>query len=145
MRTIRLDGKIVDFVRKVKDVKRFGGEGAINKLVAEALRLFISKHDKCFSCPFHKAQIADIELGRQRLAKEAKESKKAHWAWVVCDTTLLAEAQRIATAGNTTARNVVEQALLEHMTRPPDCFECPFYAEMCQKNRTEQRELEVIA
>lgn len=135
MRTIRLDGKIVDFVRRVKDIKRFGGDGTINKVVAEALRLFIAKHDRCFACPFHKSQIADIELGRQKMAKDCKEPKKPKWAWVVCDVALLAEAQRVATAGNTTARNVVEQALLEHITRPPECGECPFYKEMCQGSK----------
>lgn len=135
MATIKLDKNIVDFIRRLRSDRNFGN-GTCQGVVGEAIRLFCGKHEACFSCEFHKDQLAGLETGRQRMAlDDCKAGKVAQSAgeWVLCKPEDLALIRMIARGYRRTAKQVVEQAVLEHLTRPPNCASCPFYAEMTGK------------
>lgn len=134
MATVKLDKTIVSFLRKVRKNPNYGN-GTATGVVASAIRHFAAKHEKCFSCEFHRDQVAGLELGRQQMALEAARAGAAGGAggeWVLCDGRQLGVARMIARNYRRTAKQIVEQAILEHLTRPPNCASCPFYAEMCQ-------------
>jgi hypothetical protein len=136
MRTVRLDKTIVSFVKKLKGSKRFGGYGTISQMVSEALKMFLGKHDSCLTCNYHKEQVARLELNKQKLALSqvaAGKEERPRGVWVLCPETLLAEARKYGVNYRAVAKDVVEQALLEHLTRPSQCQCCPFYEEMRKK------------
>jgi hypothetical protein len=130
--TVKLDIKIANAIRKAKILSRYG-DGTAKNLVSLAIKYLDEKHDECFVCQFHKDQVAGLELGRQKLALEAKrkgEAASIDGDWIPCDAADLKRAKAIAKSYRRTTKQVIEQAVLEHLTRPPNCSGCPFYAEM---------------
>ncbi len=105
----------------------------MSRLLSEGIKFFLKKHHQCFSCEFHKDQIVGLQLGRQKLALEAVASGKNSprgGAWVACPRSLIDASQKVAEHLGMTGKQVIEQAALEHITRPSQCDGCPFYAEM---------------
>lgn len=132
MATLKLDKAIVDFVRKIKSSKKFG-DGTMAGVLSRAVRFFRGKHKECFTCQHHKNNLAELELGRQAIAKEHLDKnsiKEGDVAWVSIPKEDYDLATGISTAYKRTVKNVIEQSVLEHITRPPACMECPFYKEM---------------
>ena len=135
MATIKLDKTIVDFLRKVRKSRKYGN-GTTQGVVSNAIRFFAAKHEQCFCCEFHKDQVAGLELGRQQMAIEALRTgveDPVPGQWVVCDDGPLDTARAIAKNYRRSAKQIVEQAVLEHLTRPPNCATCPFYDEVCKR------------
>jgi len=129
MATLRVDKTIVDFIKKVRDgTARFKGK-ALSEIVAESVLLLVRKHDKCFSCPHHLDQLAGLEAGRQKMAKD-RSSPKPGAGWVSCLDDVVHAANEYAVPYRRASRDVVEQAILEHLTRPKRCASCPHYEEM---------------
>lgn len=127
MPAIKIDQKIATFASKLKRDKRFG-EGSTKDLVGRAVLFFLDKHERCPACEFHRDQVAGLELGRQQVAK--KDGIPPGGKWVVMDHGVLRRAHDFAKKCGRPVRYVVEQAILEHVTRPPNCQECGFYSEM---------------
>lgn len=135
MATVKIDKKISNTIRKARVIGRYS-DGTAKQLLSLAVRYLDCKHDECFVCPFHKDQVAGLELGRQQLALESTRKGKSEdvsGEWVPCGDEELRIARAIAKNYRRTAKQVVEQAVLEHLTRPPNCADCPFFSEMRKK------------
>jgi hypothetical protein len=133
MPTVRLDKKIAGYIQQLRREKRFRGHGSRSRLLAESIRYFLNKHQACFTCKYHKDQVVGLILGRQKVSLEAKASGKSpqqDGAWLACPKSLIAEAQELGKYLGMTGKQVMEQAVLEHITRPSQCDGCPFYDEM---------------
>lgn len=138
MATLKLDKAIVDFIKKIKATRKFG-DGTIAGVLARAVRFFRDKHNECFTCQHHKNNLAELELGRQAIVKASLESgqnKEPDVSWVSIPQEDYDTATEISLSYKRTVKNVIEQAALEHITRPPACSQCPFYKEMCGRIRS---------
>jgi hypothetical protein len=104
----------------------FAKSKTISKFVADSLDIFLNKPEKCFDCERHRMQIATLELSRQRLAakKPCTINKRQ---WVRCNEALILRTKEYAQASGRSLREITEQAVLEHLTRPVDCFDCPIW------------------
>lgn len=130
MQSIRIDKKIIEFIKKVK-CSRFEGK-TMTMVATEALYAFCSKPQKCFSCPFHRDQLVGIETGRQSLALKALSSdapKVVEDGWIKVDQSVMDAATKYAESYGRSARIVFEQAIVEYLTMPSQCKECPFLTE----------------
>jgi hypothetical protein len=132
MATIRLDKDIIKFIHKVKDNKKFGN-GTVKSIISKSIAFFEKKHQQCIACQYHRDQVAGIELGRQRLAHSRKVRHEGEWAAI--DKSDLDKVRQFAIGYGRSVRHVVEQAIVEHLTRPPNCTACPFFSEMCESIR----------
>ncbi len=135
MPTVRIDKKIAGYIQQLRREKRFRGSGSMSRLLAESIKFFLNKHQKCFSCPYHKDQIVGLELGRQKMAMDSQASGKIPekaGTWMACPSDLIKASKSIGKHLGMTGKQVIEQAALEHITRPSQCDGCPFYAEMKQ-------------
>lgn len=147
MPTIKLDKKIVDFVRRIRKSKKYG-DGTMAGVVAFGIRFFRHKHEECFSCQYHKEHIAGLELGRQKLALDNLHStvqNDVDGDWVVIKRTEHDLLSKLALTYRRTSKQVAEQAVLEHVTRPPQCSTCPFYKEMCSSVKKREHKSAVIS
>jgi len=75
----------------------------------------------------HRDQIAGIEMGRQMLAlKSIKEGKapSLDGTWIKTDKETSELATRYAKAYRSTVKTVLEQALVEFLTKPKQCGSC---------------------
>lgn len=115
--------------------KRFGSQ-TLGGFVSECLSFFLSKHDECFSCQYHKDMVAGLELGRQSIARRGRSESKGEF--VQCNDEILKKCRAFAKNYGRPIRDIVEQAILEHITRSSKCFDCQFYKEMNDKQREEQ-------
>lgn len=142
MATIKLDKQIIAFIRKVSENRKFG-DGTMSGVVEDAIMFFSNKHDECFSCQFHKDQISGLELGRQRMAisdyADGKEAEETDGDWIKIEDAMLKRAENIGLHYRRSTKHIVEQAVLEHLTRPPNCIGCPFYAAMLVTMREDKR------
>lgn len=133
MRTVKIDKQIAGSLKKLvkteKFVRKFG-EQTVSAFVTESVRLLLEKHKECFSCSYHKALLADIELARQT---RARASGQKDGEWVQCDNAVLESAKTYAESYGCSSKHVVEQGLVEHLMRPAACKDCPFYKEMFKK------------
>lgn len=141
MPSIRLDKNVALSTRELCASKRLGN-GTSSGLIWEALKFFNGKHSECFVCPYHVKHVAGMELGRQKkalddMSKNAVQAPQVEW--ISIGMTALALAKRLARAQGKTAKVVVEQAVLEHLTRPPTCDKCPFYQQMCDSVKVRNR------
>lgn len=66
-------------------------------------------------------------------AARSDEPEPPPGQWVLCDDKQLDVARAIAKSYRRSAKQIVEQAILEHLTRPPNCTTCPFYEEVCER------------
>jgi len=130
MQSIRIDKKIIEFIKKVK-CSRFEGK-TMTMIATEALYGFCGKDQKCFACPFHRDQLVGIETGRQSLALKAFASgvrKVADDGWIKVDNSVMDAAKKYAESYGRSARIVFHQAIVEYLTMPSQCKECPFNKE----------------
>jgi hypothetical protein len=128
MRTIRLASSIIAAIRNRKDSARIG-DGTMSGILSRAMRLYANKHRECFECLSHRELVASLELARQKLAIHGDCGDDSEYVGI--RPREIALAKSLACQGKT-VRQVVEQALLEHVARPVTCDKCPFYDEMCQ-------------
>lgn len=140
MPTLRLARVIIDFISKVKH-RRPPSERTIKGLLGKAVRFYWHKHEQCFSCKFQIENIAGIELGKQKRVqacarKNVKQSLADKGLWVAFGTEEMKLAKRLSRVSGMSVRQIVEQAAVEHLTRPGKCAECPFYEEMCSRVKT---------
>lgn len=135
MANVRIDFQIATSLRALSKTdkfrRRFGKHTMLN-FVTESVRFFLKKHDECFVCPDHRDVVAGLELGRQSAAISDSLLPKT-FAFVQCEPMVLNEARAFSGRYNRTLRMIVEQAILEHLTRPSRCARCPFYEEMRAK------------
>jgi len=134
MASINVDSKIVDFVKSHPG--RFGGKN-LSSVIAEAILYLHSKKDDCFACPYHTSQVVGYYLGMQRkslqLARAAGPEKRELPEPVCanCDKRMLQLAKGISVSAQfSSMAKVVNDALVEHVTRPKECQLCPCYASM---------------
>lgn len=136
MARVKLDRSITNFVRQLAKNHKFG-EGTMSSIVETAILFMSSKNEACFCCEFHKDQVSGLEFGRQQMALSAIKNHepvaKTSGEWVVVGDHVLDKAKAIAKHYRRSTKCVIEQAVLEHLTRPPNCAPCQFYAEMCVK------------
>jgi hypothetical protein len=132
--TIRLNAKIVKAIRSRKRDRTLG-DGTIMGVASEAIRLFFGKHEQCFKCDDHRGILTGIEVARQMVAASGREPEVE---WVGLRKPDLDAAKGYARAYGT-MRNVVEQAIMEHLTRTSKCDACPCYGEMCSKANVRNR------
>lgn len=129
--SICLDKKILEGIRTIKKTERFVnrfGRTTLSEFVCASIKILANKSEHCFQCHFHKTQIANLELGRQRLAiAKTGAIKASKRQWVRCDAESLSIARAYGKRCGRTIREVVEQALLEQITRPSGCTDCPIF------------------
>jgi hypothetical protein len=128
MASIRIDAVIVRFAKaKAQSVGRLKGK-PLSVILAESLRSFLGKGEECFSCPHHQSQLADLELGRQKMALKTlgngKEGKSED-AWVTLRDDVHDAASVYAVTYKRSLKIIAEQAMLENLTRPSSCATCP--------------------
>ena len=125
-KSVCLDQRIVRGIQRAKSTERFVrkfGKMSVPGFIAASVAAFVKKPKECFSCEKHKRQVADLELGRQRVAFDGGAGKQKRW--VRCRSETIEVAKNHASLMGRSLRDVVEQALLEHITRPLDCIDCP--------------------
>lgn len=135
MANVRINSRIAQSVRALSKTEKFVrkfGKHTMRGFVTESIRYFLDKHKECFACPDHKDVVAGLELGRQSLAS-TDSSDPIEFSYVQCDPDILKRADEYSARYNRTLRVIVEQAILEHLTRPSRCAKCPFYEEMRAK------------
>jgi hypothetical protein len=125
----RISAAVVFAVRSKKKDQSLG-DGTLAGIASRAVRLYHHKHHKCFICKFHKELVAGLELARQKLALSGIEPCVNEFIGIRPKE--MQVASELANHDKTT-KQVLEQALLEHVARPKECTECPYYAEMCEK------------
>jgi len=139
MANVRIDQQIATSVRALSKTDKFRrrfGDHTMLSFVTESVLFFLNKHSECFVCPDHKDVVAGLELGRQSSASsDVLPAKK--FAFVQCDAMVLKKAEEFGGRYNRSLRMIVEQAILEHLTRPSKCSKCPFYEEMRAKIKPE--------
>jgi hypothetical protein len=135
MRTIRLGASVICAMRNRKTDASLG-DGTMAGIVSRAIRLYRHKHAKCFECSYHKEILAGLELARQKLAMSGCRGDDSEYVGIRPKE--VSVAKELACQGKS-LRQVVEQALLEHVTRPKACDKCPFYGEMCQEALVSKR------
>jgi transcription initiation factor TFIIIB Brf1 subunit/transcription initiation factor TFIIB len=131
MQSVRVDKKIIEFVRKVKTNQRLAGK-TMTMIATEAIYMFCSKPKECFSCSLHRDQLAGIEAGRQSLAQKALSSeadRKFDLGWIKVDKNTASVATVYAKAYGRTLQVVFEQALTEYLTMPGQCGQCQNHKE----------------
>ena len=128
MQSVRVEKKILDFIKKVKE--RGHVSGTITNISSRSIKFMCNKDKKCFSCPHHRDQLAGIEIGRQALALEAVESNSpwpCETGWIKVNEKLAKMASTYAWAYGRPIKAVFEQALVEYLTRPKECLTCECY------------------
>jgi len=135
MASINVDQKIVEFVKAHAD--RFGGK-SLSTVIAEAILYLYFKQNECFCCTHHQSQVVGYYLGMQRksleLSKGASDKSMLKPKCSNCDKRILSLAKDVADCSPfSSMAKIVNDALVEHITRPKECQSCPFYAPMRDK------------
>ena len=95
-------------------------------MLAESLKTFMEKDEECFDCPYHKDQLAILEVGRQKMARKnllSGNSQKRD-AWITLRDDVHKKAVAYASVYRRSVKVVAEQAVLEYMSRSK-CENCP--------------------
>ena len=135
MRTIRLGASVICAMRNRKSDPSLG-DGTMSGIVSRAVRLYRHKHPRCFECQYHKDVLAGLELARQKLSLSGCRGDDSEYVGIRPKE--ISVAKELACQGKS-LRQVVEQAVLEHVTRPKACDKCPHYEEMCQEALVSKR------
>lgn len=122
MTSIRVDRKIIDFIKKIKGDK-LGGK-AMTEIATEAIVRLAFKPKECFSCPLHRDQLAGIETGRQTIAMRYS-TDEVKVGWIKVDVQAMSFATRYSKGYGRNIQVVFEQALVEMLTMPKQCIDCP--------------------
>ena len=122
MKSIRIDKKILSFIKRSGSSSRIAGK-TMAMIAAEAIYRLYAKPKECFSCSFHRDQLAGLETGRQSLAQNGE--KKVEMGWLKVGDDVMAAATKFASSYGRNAQVVFEQALIEYLTMPSQCGECP--------------------
>jgi hypothetical protein len=128
MSSIRIDQAVARFIKKQAGSTRGLKGKPMSVIMAEGLRAFMSKDDKCFSCPHHMEQVAKLELSRQMIAiKEMGNGKGTEGgdAWVSLRKDVHDDASDYSETYRRSIKIIAEQAALEYVTRPGACADCP--------------------
>jgi len=136
MATLKIDSVIVSFLKKVMESGRlFTSSDTISIVVEESILYFLHKDQNCFTCDFHRDMVVGLEVGRQKMANDklGQEPPKEIGHWVIVDRKVLDLAKNYAKYYRRTAKVVLEQAILESLTRPAQCQNCPRFADMKAK------------
>lgn len=134
MASVRIDKAVAVFMRKKADSSKKPNGKYLSVMLAESLKEFMNKDEKCFSCPHHREQLAKLEVGRQRLARErlaAGRSDKRGDAWVSLRDDIHEQTVAFAATYRRSVKVVAEQAVMEYVTRSTKCEDCP----MANRNR----------
>jgi hypothetical protein len=145
MASINVDPKIVEFIKSHPD--RFDGK-SLSSVIAEAILFLFLKKDDCFACPYHTAQVVGYYLGMQRKSLQLSKSLgpkvllSSKPLCANCDKNALRVAKEISDCSAfSSLSKVVNDALVEHMTRPNECRTCPAYSLMRDAVAEKDKEL----
>ena len=130
MQSVRIDKKIIDFIKSIRS-KKYNNK-TMTMIATEAIFQLCSKSEECFICAVHRDELAGIETGRQSLALRALASgsnKKAKAGWIKVGPDAVKVATSYAGAYGRPLETVFEQALIEFLTMPGQCGECPKHKE----------------
>lgn len=130
MQSVKIDKKIIEFMKRVRHT-RYDGK-TITMIVTEAIYSFCSKDQKCFSCPFHRDQLVGIETGRQSLALKSfvsESNKEPDDGWIKVSKSVMDAAKKYSQSYGRQARIVFHQAIVEYLTMPSQCKDCPSHKE----------------
>lgn len=136
MATLKIDSILVNFVKKVIESGYItASKNTISDIVEHSVLYFSNKHTKCLSCDFHRDMIVGLEIGRQRLAldKFGHPADENDGHWIAISKEVLDVSKNFSRHYRGSAKATVEQAILEHLTRPSSCKSCLVFEEMRQK------------
>lgn len=144
MASINIDPKVVEFIKSHPN--KFGGK-SLSVVIAEAILFMYLKKDDCFACPHHASQVSGYYLGMQKKALQSSRSgqprhaEQAKPVCANCSKQVLRLAKDVAVCSQLSSMaKVVNDALVEYITRPSACLACPFYTSMSDEVAAKSKE-----
>ena len=128
MASVRIDKAVAVFMKKKAETSKKPNGKYLSVMLAESLKEFMNKDEQCFACPHHREQLAKLEVGRQRLARErlaAGRNDKRGDAWISLRDDIHEQVVDYAATYRRPVKVVAEQAIMEYVTRSSKCEDCP--------------------
>jgi hypothetical protein len=128
MASVRIDKAVAVFMKKKAESSKKPNGKYLSVMLAESLKEFMNKDDKCFSCPHHREQLAKLEVGRQKLARErlaAGRGDKRGDAWISLKDDIHEQVVAYAATYRRSVKVVAEQAVMEYAMKSAKCDDCP--------------------
>jgi hypothetical protein len=125
-KNISIDRRIVTAAKRID---RFKGM-TISRVIRDSIYFFLEKHSQCFSCQYHKEHLGTLILANQKNLLSKNDSSDPETSWVSTSNKSLVLIKEYARKGSIPLRVAVEHAARESVSRPRQCFSCPYYVEM---------------
>ena len=123
---VKIDKDIAMFLGRTIG-ERQGNDQFQSSILDKALRSLMEKDEQCLSCPSHHKMLADLEIGRQKMASARVKSgaPKGGVCWIRIRKSIQAKAIAFAEGYRRPLKHMAEQAILEFLMWPRGCHNCP--------------------
>jgi len=125
-KNIAIDRRIITAAKRIE---RFKGM-TVSRIIRDSIYFFLEKHVQCFSCQYHKEHVGALVLASQKNLLSKDTTFKPEMAWVTTSNKSLTLIKQYAKKGAIPLKAAVEYAARENISRPRQCFSCPYYVEM---------------